>query len=278
MRLRKAIKKIVALGIGTTMLGATLMGAMAYDLKDYPSPIIKDGKMNGLLVVGKKAVAADVLGIGDIATSLQFAAKTVSTVTASGGGKVVVSGDNVPFSTSSDNLELNETLGNVRETMTESDLMALKGGVISTDQGTTDYNQYLRFKDGSAIQTGRVIYGENDDNEVGDFLYFKESDILFEYEIEFEEGIESDIQSGTYDLTDIEDEVVNILGTQYSIVETDAKTATDVIKLDFISGEVHDTMEEGQIKTFTISGKDYEVEVIVISDNARSGEGEVSSG
>ena len=36
MRVKKAIKKIAALGVGATMLGATVLGAMAADLANYP--------------------------------------------------------------------------------------------------------------------------------------------------------------------------------------------------------------------------------------------------
>jgi 3'-phosphoadenosine 5'-phosphosulfate sulfotransferase (PAPS reductase)/FAD synthetase len=37
MAFKKAIKKIAALGAGLGMAGATLMGAMAFDLGEFPS-------------------------------------------------------------------------------------------------------------------------------------------------------------------------------------------------------------------------------------------------
>ncbi|MBI2138016.1 S-layer protein [Candidatus Woesearchaeota archaeon] len=85
MKFGKAIKKIVALGTTATMLGATLgASAFAADLKDFPAPFIKDGKFSGLLVVGDKAAAEDVVGVSDVAISLQFAAtKKVGTGTSS---------------------------------------------------------------------------------------------------------------------------------------------------------------------------------------------------
>ena len=43
MEVKKAIKKIIALGVGTSMMGATLLGGMAADLSEYPAPFIKDG-------------------------------------------------------------------------------------------------------------------------------------------------------------------------------------------------------------------------------------------
>ena len=70
--MKKAIKKIVAIGIGASMVGATIMGAAA-GLNSYPEPFVKDGKFSGTLVVGDNAAAQDVIGVSDIAMSLQFA-------------------------------------------------------------------------------------------------------------------------------------------------------------------------------------------------------------
>src|SRR3989338_7203427 len=74
MRFNKTIKRISAQGIGASMVGATIFGAMAADLSSYPNQYIKDGKFTGVLVVGDKAAAEDVIGVSDIAVSLQFAA------------------------------------------------------------------------------------------------------------------------------------------------------------------------------------------------------------
>ncbi|MFH1590201.1 MAG: S-layer protein, partial [archaeon] len=66
MNVRKAIKKIVALGAGLTMIGATILGATA-DLGDYPAPFIQNGVYSGKIVVGAAAATSDVLGAIDIA-------------------------------------------------------------------------------------------------------------------------------------------------------------------------------------------------------------------
>ena len=63
MEFKKAIKRIVALGTGASMVGATIFGAMAADLANYPNQYIKDGKFTGVLVVGDKAAADDVIGV-----------------------------------------------------------------------------------------------------------------------------------------------------------------------------------------------------------------------
>jgi S-layer protein (TIGR01564 family) len=76
MKVRKAIKRIAALGVGATMLGATMMGAMAADLNEYPNMFIKDGQFQGILVIGKDAAATDTIGMTNVALGLQVAAKT----------------------------------------------------------------------------------------------------------------------------------------------------------------------------------------------------------
>jgi len=76
MNVKKAIKKIVALGTGLTMIGATIMGATALNLGDYPAPFVQNGAFNGKIVIGAGANPADVLGAIDISASLQAASKT----------------------------------------------------------------------------------------------------------------------------------------------------------------------------------------------------------
>jgi len=90
MQVLKAMKKVAAIGTGVAMLGATLTGAMALDLKDYPAPFVTDGTYDSsnVLVVGDIAAATDTLGMVDIATGLQFESK----VCTAGGGTVTVSG------------------------------------------------------------------------------------------------------------------------------------------------------------------------------------------
>src|SRR3989344_7254246 len=92
MRFQKAIKRMIALGTGAVMLSSVAGSAFAAaDLANYPSPFIKDGKFNGVLVVGDKAAAEDVIGVTEIGIALaQSATKKVTTTT---GGDVSVEGD-----------------------------------------------------------------------------------------------------------------------------------------------------------------------------------------
>lgn len=81
----KTLKKVAAIGTGVAMAGATLTGALALDLAEYPSPYVVDGTYDDstALVVGDNALAADTLGVSDIVANLQFEAKTAVTSDAS---------------------------------------------------------------------------------------------------------------------------------------------------------------------------------------------------
>ena len=56
MNAKRTMKKILALGAGVAMVGATIMGAMAtYDLATYPAPFITNGVFDGEIVLGSTA-------------------------------------------------------------------------------------------------------------------------------------------------------------------------------------------------------------------------------
>ena len=83
---------MAALGTGIAMLGATITGAVAQELANYPQPFIDaNGVFNDstAIVVGENAAASDTLGAVDIAQQLQFDAKTP---VSGGSGTLTVSG------------------------------------------------------------------------------------------------------------------------------------------------------------------------------------------
>lgn len=91
----RTMKKMAAIGTGVAMVGATITGAMALDLADYPSPFVVDGVYDDstALVVGDDADAADTLGAVDIASDLQFQSKVA--VESDAGSVSVVGGKSV---------------------------------------------------------------------------------------------------------------------------------------------------------------------------------------
>lgn len=286
MKFGKTIKKIVALGTTATMLGATLGASVfaAGDLAKYPEPFVKDGKFTGLLVVGDKAAAEDVIGVSDIAVSLQFAAtKKVGTSTSS----VSTTGDIWRVGTSSKKLEMTENVGgagvngenlrNITTSIDEDELKALADGSVTTEKGTAGYNQYINF-DNQIISgsggSGVAKFLENDDDVASDFFYIKSGEVIARYSLEFKTSLKSDVEdsggskttTGLY-LGDYEDEKITILGTDFTIVKARrVTTAGDGVELTLMGGAAKDTLEEGETKSYTLGGKPYEVTVTAITD------------
>ena len=282
------MKKIIALGTGATMIGATLgAGALAQDLSDYPTPFIKDGKFTGLLVVGDKAAAEDVIGVSDIAVSLQFAA--TKKAGSSSGTSVTVEGDAWRVGTSGKQLEImentdagvnGENLKNITTSIDEQELGILADGEVITEKGSAGYNQYINFEnaiESGTLGSGFVQYLEDDDDVASDFFYVRSAEAIARYSLEYKESMKSDVEdstgskdtTGTY-LGDYEDEKISILGKEYTIVKA-RRTGTSAsnhnsAELTLMGGAKKDTLEEGETKTYTIDGKDYEVTVTAITD------------
>ena len=151
MKIKKAIKRIVALSSGGLMVGATMLSAMAAaDLSTYPAPFVEDGVFNALIVVGEAAATQDVLGAIDIATSLQYASKTTTMVSTGTASTTTAMGDAKKIEMSSNKLEINESISGIMESVTKADLDALADGVISNEYGDFDYTQAIYLPDGNS--------------------------------------------------------------------------------------------------------------------------------
>lgn len=96
IKAKKTIKRIAAVGATGIMLGATIGGAMAATLGDYPAPFVTGGNFQQVaLVIGDASAGSDTLALTDISTKLQSVASsqpggtTAATTTTLTGGKVV---------------------------------------------------------------------------------------------------------------------------------------------------------------------------------------------
>ncbi len=135
--MKKLVKSIIALGTGVAMVGATLVGAMAYDLSQYPAPFVQNGQFNGYIVVGQNAKASDVIGATSIGMALQ-AANVVETPI-QGSSETVVEGGQ-PIETSSSKLYYGKNLSDVKPSFTDSDFPTLlASGEVKADNVADTY-------------------------------------------------------------------------------------------------------------------------------------------
>lgn len=296
MKLKKTIKRVVALGIGATMMGATILGATAAaDLADYPSPFIKDGKFDGKIVVGNDAKVDDVVGSIDIATSLQYASTTASSST--GGTVTNFVGDAWKVGTGSKKLEMSEKLdstaspvienvANITASITGTDLNALAEGTVNSDKGTATYSQYLHWENkwsgatvANVVGSEYVMFLESSTDDVlADYFYIANTHQIAKYELSFKTSWQTDVEdsAGTSDTTgvylgDYEGKILNVIGMDYEVVKARRTAVTSTPNsavLTLMGGAVKTVMEEGATKTFKINGKDYAVTVSGITDVA----------
>src|SRR3989338_4812176 len=255
MELRKALKGIVALGTGATMVGATVLSALAAaDLANYPAPFVSGGEFDALIVVGANAKTDDVLGSIDIATSLQ-AANTVTKALPGGSSSVTVEGDAFRLDSGSDFLELDEQIDQVGiTTLTSVEIDGLAGGSVSNSKGTSQYEERITVAENAAVSY--TIDPDDSSDVPGWYLLFNNADDVYVYTVTFTPAIKSDIASGEHE--DLEDMAFTLLGKEYTVIDADLQGA-DSWQIDLMGGAVKDVIGIGETKTYSIGDKDYEV-------------------
>ncbi len=183
----------------------------------------------------------------------------------------IVNADIFTVRSGSDDLEINESFGNVIDALDGTHLPALKSGIVKTSKADTTYKQYLRFKNAAlAIESPRVVYGENDRGTFGNYLFVKEgtnvTDAAFEYEIDFEEGLVSDIKGGK--LETLNRNQIVLFGEAYYFLDSSLDLSKNTLTLKLAAADHVVTVNEGEKQTYTIGGKPYEIEAVSIQEAA----------
>lgn len=235
-------KKIVALTTGLAMVGATIFGAAAQDLSQYPSPLfIKDGAFDGSIVVGELAKTSDVVGSIELAAGLQTAAVKKTQVAVGAGSSTIDKG--IKIDKTGTHVGLNRFLQFVQDTqLDETDLPnLLVDGTFDEDEGATknsvDYTQDIELNAGS----GQLIFTQDDDDapEAGVYLHFADNANMYNYTLEFDEDVEFTNDSTTAVNDDFETAKLDILGKTYTITEVKTFSSSNkaIDKITFLAGD-----------------------------------------
>ncbi len=182
------------------------------------------------------------------------------------------------FRGSTDKVSINEEMGDVVSAVSGEQLSDLKGGSVTTKEGSTSYAQFIRFKDtATALNTSAVRFAKNDNGESSDFLVFNRgstiTDAFFEWHMNFPEGLKSKITNKLLDgLNDVK---VKIFSEEYTIIDSllDGKN----IKLTFAKGAINDILREGEKKIYTIGEKTYEITVVNIETGTKQAKFKVNA-
>lgn len=220
----------MAVATGAAFVGATLMGAMAYDLSDYPAPFVEDGVAAGSIIVGANAATTDVLGAIDIAASLQ--SESVTETEVAGSTVVAVEGG--------EDVE-DIVLGDASQTFGTYDKNDLEGFVDSDfDVGDTDYD----YDDYVSMATAAIVFeGSTYDEDFGMGVY---GVIATPSNIKYLVEIDKDLNYS--DVSTTETMEFEFLGKNLEVTAFPSTTSMTV------EGSTEFFMEEGD--TVTVDGHD----------------------
>lgn len=281
MRVNKTIRKIASIGAAVGMVGATLMGAAtAADLSEYPQMFIQDGAFNALLVVGADAKAEDVIGITNIATSLQsVAVKKTAIPTATEATTSVENGVEL----CNRDFYIDSNLSACEPSLDDSDLDMLADEVFHDAEGVYDndekYTQVLYFQNQN---TGKFTFYQ-DDREApvaNTYFFIDNSDNrIYNYTLEFDTYSSVDNTSSATAGEDLEGATLYVQGNPFTI--TDVKLGTGngvagnrlVSELELQSGEHVIWMSEGETVTRVVDGTEHTVQLIDVTGDATSAAG-----
>ena len=189
-KIKRIVKKIGAISTGAAFLGASLMGAMAADLSDYPSPFVTSGAANSAVII-HSANGLDSASAGYILTGLSGAitAKTTGTVsTVEGGYKLEYSGSK---------FNLNDTAYDIDNKLSKTQMpVLLKKETFTDDEGTNkdtvEYAQQIMFtkRTGNADEKSLwYIYDqdtEDADKPMGDYVYVSKASDAYAWTYDFD--------------------------------------------------------------------------------------------
>lgn len=163
MKIRQAIKKAVALGTGAMMLGATILGASAANLSDYPTMFLKDGQVSAKIVIGEKAQTIDVVGAIDIAADLQANAVSETSVDVTGTGISVTGGKTKEITIGATPLASGGMVDQFG-TLDDNDISSLKDEKISWNDKDIDVDETVTL---GTTSNGLMVMSSETDNDFG---------------------------------------------------------------------------------------------------------------
>jgi len=241
--MNKIFKKALTIAGSVLMVGSTIGLAAA---AAYPAPFVENGAASVAIVYGSDAAASDKAGATTIQSDLSD-----ELVSQAGTSAVTVSGDSWQVKTSSDFLELGESIADVETYIGNDELELLADEEISNEKGVAKFSQYLYFND--AVSSS-VNYTEDDDDNVGLFFKVKNGAQIARYVMDFSTALESDIETDN-ELSDIEDKDITFLGKTYTIVNADNRSGANV-DLTLMSGALKRTIgndEEITLGDYTVT-------------------------
>lgn len=255
-----------ALLVGATLAAgaglATAQSGSSGDLGDYPQPFVdEDGNVNTAIVVGESAKTADVVGAIEVAGSLGNAAfeETEQTVEGSGVAGTWSASDGVTLDTRNDQLFFDDTLDQVRDTLTEDQLDSLEEVTFQDESGDETDIEFFLYPGNQNMQ-----YGKPDDRDDQDPVHYVQNpesvddssgNSLYRLQANFEDELEMNS-------SDVEDEEIELFGREYTV-----GTETTGSELVLYGSQQEVDVDAGQSTTITVDGTEHTIELVGVTES-----------
>jgi hypothetical protein len=257
MNLKKHIKKIISVAIGTAMVGATIGGAFAAaDLSTYPKPFVNNGVFDGMIVVGDSAAPSDIVGAIDVAASLQYAMKTTKqTLITTGSGSTKIEGGR-KIESSGTKLRYGDIISNVTATILPEDMPS-----VLTKEGTLmgDDDKDYTYKTSIKTPNTKVQFGEPGDLNSPIIYLDTNSNVFWTDVIEFPKSVNPSV---------LVNEKISLFGKDYTFSGQPNELTNESITL--YGGALDQTFTAGNAVTINVLGKDTAVEVVGVNTDSNT--------
>jgi hypothetical protein len=237
-------KKIVPVLTGAILLGSTIgFASSVAGASTYPSSF-----SNAVVVIGS-------------ASTDKVAAESIAADLGSGVSTTSLSGEVVKIESSSDKLNVGNTLSAVHPTnIDSSDLPTLLAKKTFQASGNSyDYEQELKLASGLTFTN---VKDEDLSSNPVVGVALSNGQAVINYTLSFTKNAESTITDGH--MVDFEDSTIEILGKEYTLLN--AYNGTNM-KLELMGGAVNDILEEGASQDYLVNGKTYKVTVEYIGSD-----------
>ncbi len=256
-------RKIASVLTGAVMLSSTVALAAA---ANYPTPFIKSTGGDVAIVYGANAAPTDFAAVLEINSHLtgELAKMTTTTSTTSSSGTTVTGAkDSIKLSRSSDNINLRNSVSSVwGSTVSKDDLPKLLADGVYKNKKNTEYKFDQKITLGTALQLELFSDSDYKNQEPSIGFNLSSAHDVLNYTLSFQTQPVSTVTSG--DLVDFETTNLNILGKEYYVLDFKNATATTA-KATLLDSASKDTVKEGETKSVTVSGKNYDVSINFIS-------------
>jgi hypothetical protein len=146
----------------------------------------------------------------------------------------------------------------------------LKHGRFLASDGDYEYEQTLDTPQYAASAYEYDTGIPDDDTEIpAAYMVFPKDIPVYAYALSFFSDAKSkvDTSANSYRLKDFEDGKISILGKDFTVLKAEHPAANSV-NLVLLSGEIKDTLKEGEKKDYVINGTMYTIEAVAITDKS----------